>query len=223
MKLTINEVAECLDVPLDTVERWIRQGRIPLRKTGEGCFFQKNLLEVWARKHNLPFTLRREPEDAQREEKTASLAKAMSIGGVYAGVKGTDTTEILESAVEKISFLDKDSRRELFEKLMEREEMTSTGIGKGVAIPHPRTPLEETMEEPAIVTCFPERPVDYKALDDLPVFVLFILLSPSVKIHLHLLSRLAYCVRDDSFVEFLRDRPESEELLAKVEKLEERL
>lgn len=223
MKLTINEVAKCLDVPLDTVERWIRQGRIPLRKTGEGCFFQKNMLEVWAKRHNLPFTLRREPENGQQDEKPATLAKAISIGGVYDGIKGTNTTEILESAVEKISFLDKDSRNELFERLKEREEMTSTGIGKGVAIPHPRTPLDETMEEPAIVTCFPERAVDYKAVDDLPVFVLFILLSPSVKTHLHLLSRLAYCVRDDSFVEFLRRGPGGEELITKVERMEERL
>jgi nitrogen PTS system EIIA component len=223
MKLTINEVAECLDVPLDTVERWIRQGRIPLRKSGEGCFFHKNMLEVWAKSHNLPFTLRREPEPALREEKPASLAEAMSLGGVYHGVKGSNAAEILESAVKNIAFLDGDSLTELYAKLMEREEMMSTGIGKGVAIPHPRTPMDDTMEEPVIVTCFAERPVDYKAIDDLPVFVLFVLLSPTVKIHLHLLSRLAYCVRDDSFVAFLRRGPGAEELIAKVESIEKRL
>ncbi len=223
MKLTINEVAECLDVPLDTVERWIRQGRIPLRKSGEGCFFQKTMLEVWAKSHNLPFTLRRESEPVQREEKPASLSEAMSIGGVFHGIKGSDTAEILESAVENITFLDVSSRSQLYAKLMEREEMMSTGIGRGVAIPHPRTPLDGTMEEPVIVTCFAEKPVNYRAIDDLPVFVLFVLLSPTVKIHLHLLSRLAYCVRDESFVEFLRRGPSSEDLTAKIESIEKRL
>jgi nitrogen PTS system EIIA component len=52
MKLTIDEVAQCLDVPLSTVERWIRQGRIPVGKSGGECIFQKPILEVWAKKHN---------------------------------------------------------------------------------------------------------------------------------------------------------------------------
>jgi nitrogen PTS system EIIA component len=60
-------------------------------------------------------------------------------------------------------------------------------------------------------------------VDGLPVFVLFILLSPSVKIHLHLLSRLAFCVRDASFVDFLKQGPSPEELLEKVENLENAL
>jgi nitrogen PTS system EIIA component len=60
-------------------------------------------------------------------------------------------------------------------------------------------------------------------VDGLPVFVLFILLSPSVKIHLHLLSRLAFCVRDASFVDFLKQVPSPEELLEKVKNLENAL
>jgi nitrogen PTS system EIIA component len=104
--------------------------------------------------------------------------------------------------------------------LLEREEMASTGIGRGIAIPHPRTPLDESMEEPVIITCFLENPVDFRAVDGFPVFVLFILLSPSVKTHLHLLSKLAFCVRDVSFVDFLKRIPNQEKLLEKVKNLE---
>ncbi len=220
MKLTVNEVAECLDVPMETVERWIRQGRIPIQRSGAGCFFHRSMLEVWASKHNLPFSLPDKDAEQKREVKPGGLAEAMAVGGVCKGIKGGEPAEILRSAVDRISFLDEPGREELYAKLLEREEMTSTGIGKGVAIPHPRTPLNDAMDKPVIVTCFPESPVEYRAVDDRPVFVLFILLSPSVQIHLHLLSRLAFCVRDESFLEFLKKAPDLDPLIERVGAIE---
>ncbi|MBU4257854.1 MAG: PTS sugar transporter subunit IIA, partial [Desulfobacteraceae bacterium] len=67
-----------------------------------------------------------------------------------------------------------------------------------------------------ITTCFLEKSIDFEAVDDKPVFVMFMLLSTSIKNHLHLLSRLAFCVRDNSFVEFLRTYPDSSSLLSKI-------
>jgi nitrogen PTS system EIIA component len=223
MKLTIDEVAQCLDVPLSTVERWIRQGRIPVGKSGGECVFQKPILEVWARKHNLSFMLPDKKIKENREDKPVKLFNAMTFGGVYYGIEGDNVPEVLESAVKNIAFLDQDGQKELLVKLLEREEMASTGIGRGIAIPHPRTPLDESMEEPVIITCFLEHALNYQAVDGLPVFVLFILLSPSVNIHLHLLSRLAFCVRDTSFVDFLKQVPIPEELFEKVKNLENAL
>lgn len=220
MKLTIDEVAQCLDVPLSTVERWIRQGRIPVGKSGGECIFQKPILEVWAKKHNISFTLSDKKVKKHSQDKPANLFNAMAFGGVYYGIEGDNVSEVLESALKNIAFLDQDEKETLWVKLLEREEMASTGIGRGIAIPHPRTPLDESMEEPVIVTCFLKNPVDYRAVDSFPVFVLFILLSPSIKTHLHLLSRLAFCVRDASFVEFLKRVPDQEKLLEKVENLE---
>jgi nitrogen PTS system EIIA component len=223
MKLTIDEVAQCLDVPLSTVERWIRQGRIPVGKSGGECVFQKPILEVWARKHNLSFMLPVKEIEKDREDKPVNLFNVMAFGGVYYGIKGDNVSDVLESAVKNIAFLDQDGQQALLVQLLEREEMASTGIGRGIAIPHPRTPLDESLEEPVIITCFLEHPLDYQAVDGLPVFILFILLSPSVKIHLHLLSRLAFCVRDASFVDFLKQVPSPEELLEKVKNLENAL
>ncbi len=223
MKLTIDEVAECLDVPSSTVERWIRQGRIPVSKSSGACFFQKSILYVWAKKHNLPFTLPEEKITQIDEKKSDSLCNVMSFGGVYHNIRGNNVDEVLASSVKNIAFLDEDGQQMLLTKLLEREEMASTGIGKGIAIPHPRMPMDETMEEPVITTCFLEHPVDFNAVDGLAVFVLFILLSPSVKIHLYLLSKLAFCARDASFVEFLKQGPDEKALLERVERLEKSL
>ncbi len=223
MKLTIDKVAECLDVPISTVERWIRQGRIPVSKSGGACIFQKSILYAWARKHNLPFTLPEQKIKEVRAEKTDSLYNAMAFGGVYHGISESTVTGVLTASVKKIAFLDKQGQQVLLKKLMEREEMASTGIGKGIAIPHPRTPADVSMEESVITTCFLEKPVDFLAVDGLPVFVLFILLSPSVKTHLHLLSKLAFCARDDSFIEFLRQAPDEQRLLDRIQNMENSL
>ncbi len=217
MELTINELAKCLGLPLTTVERWIRQGRIPIQKRGTVCIFKESALEKWAGTHNLVFSLERsEISEISYDLEPENLLPAVERGGVYYDVTGKDVKTVLKSAVDKIPFLSDDAKDELHERLMQREEMTSTGIGKGVAIPHPRSPMSGTIVNPFIFTCFLEKPVNFGAIDDKPVFVMFILLSPNVKIHLHLLSRLSFCLRDDKFVEFLKNPPEQNGFFSKI-------
>jgi PTS system nitrogen regulatory IIA component len=73
------------------------------------------------------------------------------------------------------------------------------------------------------VTVFLENPVDFDAIDDEPVAVLFLLISEAVKTHLHLLSRLAFCLRDKPFIHHLKAVPSAPQLLAKVGQLEQAL
>ena len=101
--------------------------------------------------------------------------------------------------------------------------MASTGIGNGIAIPHPRDPLSRPPEMPAITTCFLKKPVDFNAIDDQPVSVCFVLISPTVKHHLHLLSRLSYCIRDKAFVAFLHRHPDAVDLYSRVAAVERQL
>ncbi|MDY6952356.1 MAG: PTS sugar transporter subunit IIA, partial [Thermodesulfobacteriota bacterium] len=109
---------------------------------------------------------------------------------------------------------------ELFLRLLEREDLSTTGIGRGVAIPHPRSPLPDAPAEPSITTCFLENPMDYNAIDDMPVFVLFLMLSPSPKVHLRLLARLSYALRDKAFIDFLKATPPEGHILSRVAEIE---
>lgn len=223
MELTINEVARCLDLPLSTVKRWIRQGRIPVYRSGNDCTFKASVLKKWADTHNLSFSLPEEGKTQQEETGAENLLSATKKGGVFYGIKGEDVKTVLKSAVNKIPVLPTDAKEELYERLVERENLTSTGIGKGVAIPHPRTPLSDGMKTSVIITCFLEKPINFGAVDDKPVFIMFILLSPSIKDHLHLLSRLAFCLRDDSFVNFLKTSPDSDAFFKKIADFEKQL
>ena len=144
-------------------------------------------------------------------------------GSVCHQVAGDDAATALKSSVECIDILSETMRNELYEKLIERERLASTGIGNGIAIPHPREPLSNPPGSAVITTCFLNTPVIFGAIDDQPVFIFFILISPTVKHHLHLLSRLSYCIRDSSFVAFLKARPGAHALYARVAEFEKQL
>ncbi|GAB6907859.1 putative PTS IIA-like nitrogen-regulatory protein PtsN [Desulfosarcina cetonica] len=224
MKLPMKTAAEALDLPASTLERWIRQGRIPVQRSGDAVIFSQPTLEKWAALHSLPFTLHEtEPPQQLLTAPLDSLVSAMQRGKVCHGVGGNNVESVLQSAVSHVDFLPADMREELLTKLIDREHLASTGIGNGIAIPHPRDPLSQPPEQAMITTCFLETPVSFNAIDDQPVFVLFLLISQTVKLHLHLLSRLSYCIRNNEFVEFLRTRPDAAALFERVSVFETRL
>jgi PTS system nitrogen regulatory IIA component len=223
MKLTINEVAQCLRLPVTTVDRWIHQGRIPIQKSSNGYIVNESALEKWAAMYRLPFSLPKKVNTQPQEVRLENLLPAMNRGGVIYGIKGADVATVLKGAVEKMNLPFSASKEKLYQCLLEREYLTSTGIGKGVAIPHPHDPLPDAFEKPVITTCFLDKPIDFNAIDDRLVFVMFILLSPSIKIHLHLLSRLSFCVRDNAFVKFLKTFPDSSSYFSKIADFEKQL
>jgi PTS system nitrogen regulatory IIA component len=224
MKLDINDIARCLDLPVSTLDRWIRQGRIPVQKSGANWSFDAQLLKKWAASRNLPFTLPGDTRELVEDEPAPeTLLSAMRRGGLHTGLAGTEVEDILAAVAGCVPGFDAPEQAALCTTLIERESLTSTGMGNGVAIPHPRTPLTTALEKPMIVTCYPRAPLDFNAIDARPVFVLFLLLSTSVKIHLHLLSRLAFCIRDSEFVSFLKSTPSADRLFSKISELENRL
>ena len=213
IKLTIDELAKGLELPVSTVERWVRQGRIPIRKSGSAYLIDKAGLKKWAVSHNLSFSLEKKKNEEEYILKV-SLLSSVERGGVFYNLQGDNMEAVLRSAVNCVpAIIDK---KELYKQLIERERLNSTGIGNGVAIPHPRIPLSNGVKEPLITTCFLEKPVNFNAIDDQPVFVMFILLNPTVKMHLSMLSRLAFCLRNNSFIQFLKKKPPSEALFEKM-------
>lgn len=223
MKLSLQTLANALDLPLSTIERWIRQGRIPIQRIGKDAVFSLSTLERWATSLQLSLVLEKDPIADPTDKTFDSLVSVMMRGSVYHDIDGTDGTEALQSVVNCIDFLSDDVQNELFEKLVAREQLASTGIGNGIAIPHPRDPISQAPKSAIITTCFLKQPINFNAIDDQPVFVFFLLISPTVKHHLHLLSRLSYCIRDKAFVNLLRKHPDANELFSHVAAFEKQL
>ena len=87
--------------------------------------------------------------------------------------------------------------------ILNREELGSTGIGQGVAVPHTRHPKVEKLVGTVAIS---RKGVDFAALDDEPVFILFLLVSPPNQPgdHLRALENISRHLKDERFVSFLR-------------------
>ena len=103
--------------------------------------------------------------------------------------------------------------RDVLERLNERERLGTTGFGGGVAIPHGRLPGLDRIRA-AFVRL--ERPIDYGAIDDLPVDLVFMMLSPADAgaDHLKALAQVSRRLRDRSFVAKLRGAGSPDALFA---------
>lgn len=227
MKLELEKLAQCLQLPADTLDRWIRQGRIPVKKIDGFCDFKKDVLGSWALKHHIHFSIDESPpfSDAivYKSGEETTLLSAMIRGGVHAGLGGNTVEDVLKQVVTRVPMISEAEQRSLLEKLIERERLTSTGIGKGVAIPHPRNPLPGDGRDAMIVSCFLDNKIDFKSIDHKPVGVLFLMVCPTVKTHLFLLSHLSFCLRDDSFIALLNSQPPANEFFKAVDILENRI
>jgi nitrogen PTS system EIIA component len=220
MKLSLTQLACCLDVPPGTIERWVLQGRIPVQLLNKECIFNPSALEKWSATHGLKFTPPQALPGHPVIKPVETLLSAMVRGGVFGRLHGGSVESTLRSAANALTCLPERSKESLFHMLLAREELTSTGIGRGVAIPHPRTPIAGIEGKSMIATFFLETPVDFHAVDDQPVFVLFLMISPTVQQHLHLLSRLSFCIRSDAFIAFLKTRPAPDALFSKISDFE---
>ena len=218
MELEVKDVAKLLDLPEITILRWIKQGKIPFYlKDGKYVIDKKRLIS-WARLHNIKL---RERQEEEEKEESITLCTAIERGGVYFDLKGESVHEVLKNAVELLKLPSNVDREMLLEKLLQREELCSTGIGEGVAIPHPRHPVLGLKNMVAVF--FLEKEIDFNSVDGKPVFVLFIILASSTKTHLRLLSRLSYCLRNKEFLRFLRECNEASELINWIKKLESQI
>jgi PTS system nitrogen regulatory IIA component len=73
---------------------------------------------------------------------------------------------------------------------------------------------------PAVSLCFLEKPVDFGAFDGQPVYAIFLLISPTARVHLHLLSRLSFALHDAQLKAALVHRAPREEIIADFERVE---
>jgi len=221
MQLTVRDVSRLLEVSEKTVYRWISQGKLPAYRVNDQFRFNRAELLEWAsaQRINVSADLFAEPESAAALP--AGFAQALRDGGIYYRLGGHDKPGVLQALVEVMRLPEEVNRDFLLRVLLAREALQSTGIGDGIAIPHPRSPIVLHTDRPTITLGFLERPVDFGALDGQPVHALFSLVSPTARAHLQLLSRIAFALRDADFKALIVRQASRDEILAAAGRLDE--
>ncbi len=143
---------------------------------------------------------------------TLSIQSILSPELTLCGVPGSSKKRILEIIAERVArnYPELDEN-EVFNNLVARERLGSTGIGQGIAIPHCR--LEDCKRVVGALLTLDES-INFDAIDNEPVDILFVLLVPqkATSDHLELLSQLAEKFNDRSFCNRLRDCDDSQQL-----------
>jgi len=148
------------------------------------------------------------------------LTEALSAGGVFYRVAGQDQASALRAVVELSKLPDDVDRNWVFDMLLARESLESTGIGEGIAIPHVRYPIALHTPRPLLMLCFLERAVEFGAIDGRAVRVLFCLLNPTIRGHLALLSRLGFVLRDSRFKDAVLLEASRDEIFQEARRVE---
>jgi PTS system nitrogen regulatory IIA component len=220
MQLTVRDAAKILNVSEKSIYRWIDDGTIPAYRVNHQYRFNRAELLEWATARKISFS----PEMFNEKESQAAplpkLSEALQAGGVHYRVGGSDRESVLRAIVQTMSLPHEVDRDFVFQLMVAREALGSTGVGDGIAIPHVRNPIVLHVERPTVGLCFLEKPIEFGALDGQPVHTLFSLISPTVRAHLHLLSRLAYALRDPDFKAVLLRQGSREEIFAAVSRVE---
>ncbi len=127
-------------------------------------------------------------------------------------------SETLDMAVDLMVKSEKISDREAYRKQVYlREEESTTGIGEGIAIPHGKC---DAVKKPGLAAMVIRNGVEFEALDDEPVTLLFLIAAPNTEdnIHLDVLSKLSVMLMDEEFTASLRNASSVDEFLEIIDK-----
>ena len=132
---------------------------------------------------------------------------------VVASLKATSKKQVLQDLSRRAADATGLHERAIFDVLMERERLGTTGVGNGIAIPHGKLPNLDKLHG---LFARLEKPIDFQSIDEQPVDLIFLLLAPESAgaDHLKALARVSRLLRDRAVCEKLRGTDQSEALYA---------
>lgn len=223
MNLSVKEAARLLTVSEKTIYRWIQKSIIPAYRIHEQYRFNGAELMEWATSRRIgtaPESLLAPADPAHAQ---ISLADALEAGGIFYRISGNQRDQVLANVVTHLRLADAIDREKLLQLLIVREDLCSTGIGGGIALPHLRNPGILPITKPTVTLCFLENKVNFHALDGLPIHTLFTIMAPDLPSHLHLYARLNYLLQRKPLRQLLDPPGGREEFIAALRSEESRL
>lgn len=192
--LTLQEVAEMLNVSPETVLNLISQKELKGKKVGNQWRFEKKDIESWKAKQEKPNV-----EKIALENVVSRFFAFINSDFIQMDLQGESRFEILANMAKfakKNGVCTKTSW--LYEILNKREELISTGIGNGIAFLHPRKVFPEKVSFSGILLGISRKGINFRALDNCPVNLFFLILMKSEQQHLFTLSYLSQLFRDEN-------------------------
>jgi PTS system nitrogen regulatory IIA component len=220
VQLTLRQAASYLGVSESTARGWITRRGLPVHEAGERHYLNAMELWEWAVENGIPVS-RRLLEHAQRApDPVPSISELLRTGGIFHDIDSPDKSAVLREFVARLPLPAEQNRDALLSVLEAREAMGSTGVGDGIAIPHVRNPIVLHVDQPFVTLGLLRHPVEFDAIDGKPVHAIFMVVSPTVPVHLRILGQLGFILRDEELRHLLRTRAAPDRILGHIEMLE---
>jgi len=139
--------------------------------------------------------------------------------GIILNLTPKPKIEIIKKMVSRISDITDEKSKKIIAKIMKREQLESTGIGNGIAIPHART---EEVDELIVLFAHSKNGINFKALDDKPVYLIFLILSRErdKNLYIKVLARLSRLLKQQRFREALMAVKNEDEVIKIIQTYE---
>ncbi|MEQ8653695.1 MAG: PTS IIA-like nitrogen regulatory protein PtsN [Kiloniellales bacterium] len=142
-----------------------------------------------------------------------NMADLLSPDGVIAGLRVSSKKQALQELARRAAAVTGERERDIFEVLLVRERLGTTGVGHGVAIPHGKL---SNLNRLYVLFARMAEPIDFDSIDEQPVDLVCVLLAPQSAgaDHLKALAQVSRMLRDRTFCEKLRGAANNDSLYA---------
>ena len=217
--LSAEAVADYLHLTLADIEQRVKDREIPFEKRGERIVFRKSEIDAWASQRILGFA---GPRLAVYHENSTRLTRkllpheAMLPDLLTAGAIASAMTSKTKASMlrDLVAVADKTGQlndpKTLLESLEAREDLCSTAVPGGFAVPHPRSVEPYLFETSFLVVGRPIQEIHFGAPDGEPTRLLFLICCQDDRLHLHTLARLCLLAMKTRMLDQLQAAPDAE-------------
>ena len=200
--MTTKELAEYIKMNEKTVLKMAQNGQIPGVKMGKQWRFHLESIDNYLQNDIVESSGNELDQIIKTAKDIIPLSRLTGLDCIKIDSQAKTSNEVL-SELSEIAYDQglAESKINLFKELEKREEMLSTAIGNGVAVPHPRHPNSGIFKTPRIIMVRTRQGVNFGAVDNKPVYIFFMACAPSEFVHLRLLSKIAKLLK---FTEVIR-------------------
>ncbi len=226
----ITEAAAYLHLALRELEELARHNAIPSEKQGQRVIFRKKDIDAWASQHILQ--LRQKSLTAYHKQtslKTRHIAKNALIIADLARIEAVESSlksKTKPSLLRDLTCLADQTglvsdAKELLRSLNEREQLCSTALADGLAIPHPRHHEPYMFLESFIALARSAQPIPFGAEDGKQTDLFILICCQDDRLHLHVLARLCVIFRQTKALRQLREAGDNQAMLAVLREAEQ--
>ncbi len=217
--LDLDGVANYLHLTPADIEQRVKNREIPFEKRGDRIVFCKREIDAWASQRILGLPGQRLVDYHQQSTRHTRkilaheiiLPEMLQSGAIASAMTSKTKTSVLHDLValaEKTGNLG--DPKTLLASLEAREELCSTAVPGGFALPHPRSHEPYLFETSFIVVGRPVQEIHFGAPDGQPTYLFFLICCQNDQLHLHTLARLCLIAQKTGLLDQLREAPDAE-------------